>query len=158
MDLPVLLSAKKGQVVVSESAHRISTFTSELQHILSVGSEGASACQFRYPGGIANTEDDRVLIADCYNHRIQVLTMEGQFRALVGAKRNGLLQFEFPVFTMVHPNGKVLVSERDSNRTQVLNQDLAFSHSRTTCGSPREIGHGYFGMVVDSQSVSYATD
>ena len=76
----------------------------------------------------------------------------------MGAKRNGPLQFEFPVFIMVHPNGKVLVSERDSNCTQVLNQDLAFSRSLTTRGSPRGIVYGYFGMAVDSQGVIYATD
>ena len=84
--------------------------------------------------------------------------MEGQFLASVGTKGKGPLQFEDPWFIMVHPNGKVLVSEADSNRIQVLNQDLTFSHSFTTRGSPRGRFQGHFGMAVDSQGIVYVTD
>ena len=72
---------------------------------MSVGSKGASADQFLEPAGIAITEDDRVLVADCWNHRIQVLTME--FLALVGTKDKGPLQFEFPTSIVIHPNEQV---------------------------------------------------
>ena len=84
--------------------------------------------------------------------------MEGQFLASVGTKGKGPLQFERPVSIMVHPNGQVLISEAHSNRIQVLNQDLTFSHSFTTRGSPRGKGQGHFGMAVDSQGIVYVTD
>ena len=151
--------SRKGQVLISEeSTHRISIFSSEFQHIVSVGSNGVRASQFDIAGGIAITEDGRVLVADICNHRIQVLTMEGQFIASVGTKGKGPLQFNFPLSIKVHPNGKVLVSERDSNRIHILNQDFTFSHLFTTHGSPRIEGEGHHGMAVDSQGIVYVTD
>ena len=151
----------RGQVVVSEinaPSSQISIFSSELHPVMSVGSTGSGANQFLGPVGVAITDDDHILVADCFNHRIQVLTMEGQFLASVGTKGKGPLQFEFPVFILIHPNGQMFVSERDSNRIQVLNQDLTYSHSFTTHGPPREEQEGHCGMAVDSQGVVYVTD
>ena len=58
-------------MVVSErGADCISIFSSELEQIMSVRSEGAGAYQFHRPRGIAITNDSRVLVVDKKNYRI----------------------------------------------------------------------------------------
>ena len=114
---------------------------------MSVGLKGTGADQFIAPVGIAITDDDRILIADCVNHHVQVLTVHGQFLTSVGTEGKGPLQFEFPLAILVHPNGQVLVSGKDGNRIQALNQDLTFSHSIHVCGPPRGVVEGQVIMV-----------
>ena len=93
-------------VFSEQETHCISIISSELQNIASVGSEGAGACQIKYPSGIAITEDDHVLVADCWNDRIQVLTMEGQSLASVGIKGKEPQQLNSQCPLLFIPMGK----------------------------------------------------
>ena len=141
----VAVSSRGKVVVCLYGAGAISIFNSELLQNTSVGSRGAGAYQFAGPTGIAITNDDCVLVADCFNHRIQVLTIEGHFITSIGTRGKGPLQFEFPLSVLVHPNGQIFRTKQQSYsspqpRSHILS--LVYYTWITKKKVGRSLGHG----------------
>ena len=83
-------------IVSDTGAGCLDIFSSELQKLFSVELHGKDPNHLSGPDGIAMTDGDLILLADCNNHPIYVLTMEGQFLASVGTAAKEPLRLKPP--------------------------------------------------------------
>ena len=122
-----------GNIIVVESeAHRVTILDKEGNEMKSFGSKGTKRGQFRFPKGVALSNDKHILVSD--EHRLQKLTFDGICVKSVGRdeKGNGQLQFYLPQGIAVHPTtGYILVCDSMNNRIQVFDNDLVFLHTIT---------------------------
>ena len=122
-----------GDIVVVEcEAHRVTILDKEGNEVKSFGSKGTKRGQFRFPKGVALSNDKHILVSD--EHRLQKLTFNGICVKSVGRdeKGNGQLQFYLPKGIAVHPStGYILVCDSMNNRIQVFDNDLVFLHTIT---------------------------
>jgi len=58
--------------VTGWESHRLYKFNSDGKLVNSVGGEGTSTKQFKYPCGIVVSKDYKLFVCDRDNHRIQV--------------------------------------------------------------------------------------
>ena len=136
---------QRGEIIVIEnSGHCISIFSSIGEKIRTFGSEGSAQGQFNCPRGVAVDGDGNILVAS--NHCIQKFTASGKFLTAVGQCGNKHLEFKYPVGVAVnHRNRKVYICDRGKHQIQILNADLTFSSSFGRCGS----GDGQFNYPCD---------
>ena len=155
-----LAIVRNGNLIVAERNMDCITIIDSTTNmtIRKVGELGSKQEQFKYPRGVAVTQNDRVIVSDFGNHRLQVLTAEGAFIATVGTKGLRPLQFDRPMDVAVHCSGRIYVSECGNNRVQVLNADLGYSHCFGTKGAqPGELNHPR-GIAVDVDGMVYVSD
>lgn len=92
----------------------------------------AANAQFRFPSGLAQLPDRRVLVADAGNHRIRVLSADLQKVDTVAGDgeeghRDGAAEqarFSLPSAVALLPDRRVLVADYGNNRIRVLSADL----------------------------------
>ena len=128
------------------------------EKIISFGQFGSQPGQFKYPQGVAVTQDGNIVVADSYNHRLQVLTMEGTFVSAVGSMGTQPLQFNNPIDVAVHHNGKIFVIDERNYRVQVLNPDLTYSHSFGKEGDRPGEFDTLQGVTIDSVGNVYVAE
>ena len=146
-------------IVVENSGHCISIFSSIGEKIRTFGSKGSAQGQFNEPRGVAVDGDGNILVADENNHRIQKFTAGGKFLTTVGQRGNKHLEFSHPFGVAVnHRNRKVYICDKGNHRIQILNADLTFSSSFGSYGS----GDGQFNIpwdvALDSTGKVYVAD
>jgi sugar lactone lactonase YvrE len=100
------------------------------------GKTGDAPGEFRYPGGMLISPDNRLYVADQTNHRIQVLDLEGRFLATWG--KHGTKPGEFggntniksraggPDFVAQDKQGSIYTTEAMDGRVQKFTADGAF--------------------------------
>ena len=88
-------------VKVNDEHIRGSPFTTRVKPfhvkpVLSFGKRGSGDGMFQYPLGVAVSDKDEILIADCVNHRVQVFDSNGTFLRSFGHKGKNAGEFNRP--------------------------------------------------------------
>ena len=151
---------QRGEIIVVEnSEHSISIFSSIGEKLRSLGTYGSGHGRFNKPHGMAVDDDGNILVADTYNNRIQKVTINGKFITAVGKKGSQPLEFVSPVAIAFHPKSKkVYIVDNNNHRIQILNSDLTFSGSFGSCGSDDGQFHYPQGLAFDSAGNVYVAD
>ena len=145
-----------GDIVVAEYvAHCITIFNKEGKKVRSFGTRGTKEGQFKYPRGVAITNDKHILVTD--EHRLQKVTFDGVYVQSVGSSEsgNGQLHFHYP--HGVHPTtGLVFVADSWNNRIQVFNSDLTYARSITLHGD-KQLNEPH-DVSIDSNGYVYVAE
>ena len=112
-------------VKVNEEHIRGSPFTTSLKpfHVKTVlcfGEEGSREGMFKNPLGVAVTDKDEILVADCLNHRVQVFDSNGTFLRSFGHKGENVGEFNRPFGIATDKDRKIFVADKDNHRVQIF--------------------------------------
>ena len=112
-------------VKVNEEHIRGSPFTTSVKPfhvkpILCFGEGGSGDGMFQYPLGVAVTDKDEMLVADCLNHRVQVFDSNGTILRSFGHKGENAGEFNRPFAIATDKNRKIFVADRDNHRVQMF--------------------------------------
>ena len=112
-------------VKVNEEHIRGSPFTTSLKpfHVKTVlcfGEEGSGEVMFKNPLGVAVTDKDEILVADCLNHRVQVFDSNGTFFRSFGHKGENVGEFNRPFGIATDKDRKIFVADKDNHRVQIF--------------------------------------
>ena len=121
-------------VKVNEEHIRGSPFTTSVKPfhvkpILCFGEGGSGDGMFQYPLGVAVTDKDEILVADCLNHRVQVFDSNGTFLRSFGHEGKNAGEFNRPDGLAIDRDGNIFVADRNNDRVQI------FSRGETYLGS-----------------------
>ena len=151
---------KNEQLIVAENGnHCITVYDKEGKKVRSLGSEGKKEGQFKFPRGVAVTNDSHILVTD--NHRLQKLTPQGQCVMSVGSSEpgSGPLQLNTPNSIAIHPTTcQIYVADSGNHRIQVINDDFTYSHSFGIKGTaPGQLKYPC-GVALDAAGSVYVAD
>ena len=112
-------------VKVNEEHIRGSPFTTSVKPfhvkpVLSFGEEGSGDGMFKNPLGMAVTDKDEILVADCENHRVQVFDSNGTFLRSFGHKGENAGKFNLPFGIATDKDRKIFVAYSDNHRVQIF--------------------------------------
>ena len=112
-------------VKVNEEHIRGSPFTTSVKPfhvkpILCFGEGGSGDGMFQYPLGVAVTDKDEILVADCLNHRVQVFDSNGTFLRSFGHKGVNAGEFKFPYGIAINKDRNIYVADNKNHRIQIL--------------------------------------
>ena len=112
-------------VKVNEEHIRGSPFTTSVKPfhvkpILCFGEGGSGDGMFKYPLGVAVTDKDEILVADCLNHRVQVFDSNGTFLRSFGNKGENAGEFNRPFGIATDKDRKIFVADQDNHRVQIF--------------------------------------
>ena len=115
----------KLHVKVNEEHIRGSPFTLSVKpfHVkpdFSFGKQGSGDGMFQYPLGVAVTDRDEILVADCVNHRVQVFNSNGTFLRSFGHKGENAVEFNRPFGIAIDKDRKIFVADQDNHRVQIF--------------------------------------
>ena len=115
----------KVYVKVNEEHIRGSPFTTSVKpfHVKTVlcfGEEGSAEGMFKNPLGVAVTDKDEILVADCLNHRVQVFDSNGTFLRSFGHKGENVGEFNRPFGIATDKDRKISVADKDNHRVQIF--------------------------------------
>ena len=152
----IALNTKNNKIYVTDCCnHRIQVLNSDLTFSTTLGKEGESKGQFKYPSGITCDSAGKVYVADFGNHRVQVFIAEGKFLRMFGKCGKGRGELNWPTGITLDPSSKhVYISESNNHRISVFTCEGQFV---TSFGadverfSPR-------GLAVDNCGVVYVCD
>ena len=121
-------------VKVNEEHIRGSPFTTSVKPfhvkpVLCFGEGGSGDGMFQYPLGVAVTDKDEILVADCLNHRVQVFDSNGTFLRSFGHEGKNAGEFNRPDGLAIDRDGNIFVADRNNDRVQI------FSRGETYLGS-----------------------
>ncbi|CAH3187255.1 unnamed protein product [Porites evermanni] len=113
-------------VKVNEEHIRGSPFTTSVKpfHVkpfLCFGEQGSGDGMFKNPLGVAVTDKDEILAADCENHRVQVFDSNGTFLRSFGHKGENAGEFNRPFAIATDKDKKIFVADRENHRVQIFN-------------------------------------
>ena len=112
-------------VKVNEEHIRGSPFTMSVKpfHVkpaLCFGEKGSGDGMFKNPLGVAVTDKDEIVVADCLNHRVQVFDSNGTFLRSFGHKGENAGEFKNPTGIAINKDRNILVSEYYNHRVQIF--------------------------------------
>ena len=113
---------------VNEEHIRGSPFTTSVKpfHVkpdLSFGKQGSGDGMFQYPLGVAVTDKDEIVVADCANHRVQVFDSNGTFLRSFGHKGENAGEFNRPFGIAIDKDRKIFVADQDNHRVQIFSSE-----------------------------------
>ena len=151
---------KNEQLIVAENGnHCITVYDKEGKKVRSFGPEGTKTGRFKFPCGVAVTNDGHILVTD--NHRLQKVTPQGQCVTSVGSSEpgSGPLQFNCPRSIAIHPTTcQIYVVDSGNHRIQVINDDFTYSHSFGVEGTaPGQLNYPR-GVALDAAGSVYVAD
>ena len=112
-------------VKVNEEYIRGSPFTTSvkpfhIKPVLCFGEEGSCDGMFKYPKGMAVTDKDEILVADCENDRVQVFDSNGTFLRSFGHRGKNAGEFNRPFGIATDKDRKIFVADQDNHRVQIF--------------------------------------
>ena len=112
-------------VKVNEEHIRGSPFTTSVKPfhvkpVLCFGEKGSGERMFKAPLGVAVTDNDEILVADCLNHRVQVFDSNGTFLRSFGNKGENAGEFNRPFGIATDKDRKIFVADQDNHRVQIF--------------------------------------
>ena len=112
-------------VKVNEEYIRGSPFTTSvkpfhIKPVLYFGEEGSCDGMFKYPKGMAVTDKDEILVADCENHRVQVFDSNGTFLRSFGREGKNAGEFKYPVGVAINKDRNIFVVENGNHKVQIF--------------------------------------
>ena len=112
-------------VKVNDEHIRGSPFTTSVKPfhvkpVLCFGEGGSGDGMFKNPLGVAVTDKDEIVVADCLNHRVQVFDSNGTFLRSFGDKGENAGEFDCPFAIVTDKDRKIFVADRDNDRVQMF--------------------------------------
>ena len=92
----------------------------QVKPVLSFGKQGSGDGMFNTPYGVAVSDRDEIVVADCYNHRVQVFDSNGTFLRSFGHKGENAGEFIYPNGIAIDNDKKVFVADMGNHRVQIL--------------------------------------
>ena len=92
----------------------------QVKPVLSFGKQGSADGMFKLPTGVAVTDKDEIVVADCANHRVQVFDSNGTFLRSFGHKGENAGEFNFPIGVATDKDRQIFVADRDNHRIQIF--------------------------------------
>ena len=90
----------------------------QVKPVLSFGKEGLGDGMFKYPRGVAVSDRDEIVVADCVNNRVQAFDSNGTFLRSFGHKGKNAGEFSFPHGIAINKDRNIFVADRDNHRVQ----------------------------------------
>ena len=142
-------------VKVNDEHIRGSPFTTRVKPfhvkpVLCFGEGGSGDGMFKNPLGVAVTDKDEIVVADCLNHRVQVFDSNGTFLRSFGHKGKNAGEFKNPTGIAIDKDRKILVSECYNHRVQILSWEGRHLGSFGGQGSLDSQLSYPFGLSLDS--------
>ena len=92
----------------------------QVKPVLSFGKKGSGDGMFEYPVGVAVSDRDEIVVADCGNHRVQVFDSNGTFLRSFGHKGENDGEFKYPVGLAINKDRQIFVADLDNHRIQIF--------------------------------------
>ena len=92
----------------------------QVKPVLCIGKQGSDEGMFNYPYGVAVSDRDEIVVADCHNHRVQVFVSNGTFLRSVSNKGKNAGQLTYPVGLAINKDRQIFVAENGNHRIQIL--------------------------------------
>ena len=92
----------------------------QVKPVLSFGKEGSGDGMFTFPYGVAVSDGDEILVADCANHRVQVFDSNGTFLRSFGHEGENAGEFKCPVGIAIGKDRNIFVADSDNHRVQIF--------------------------------------
>ena len=142
-------------VKVNEEHIRGSPFTTivkpfHAKPVLCFGEEGSGNGMFKNPLGVAVTDKDEILVADCLNHRVQVFDSNGTFLRSFGHKGEKAGEFNRPFGIAINKDRKIFVADQDNHRVQIFSWEGRYLNSFGGQGSLNSQLSSPWGLSLDS--------
>ena len=142
-------------VKVNEEHIRGSPFTTSLKpfHVKTVlcfGEEGSGEGMFKNPLGVAVTDKDEIVVADCCNHQVQVFDSNGTFLRSFGHKGENAGEFNRPFGIATDKDRKIFVADKDNHRVQIFSWEGRHLGSFGGKGSLESQLSNPWGLSLDS--------
>ena len=142
-------------VKVNEEHIRGSPFTTSVKPfhvkpVLCFGEGGSGDGMFQYPLGVAVTDKDEILVADCLNHRVQVFDSNGTFLRSFGHKGENVGEFNRPFGIATDKDRKIFVADKDNHRVQIFSWEGGHLGSFGGKGSLDSQLSNPWGLSLDS--------
>ena len=146
----------RGEMIVSEFfGHQIAIFDIRGQRIRTIGSEGDSAEQMRFPAGVAIDDMDNIYVSS--KHKLQKFTSSGELIKCVGQRGSKEGEFNDLRGLALH-NNQVYVCDRNNHRIQVFDLDLNFIRSIGSYGKGRGEFDAPFDVKFDTDGCMYVAE
>ena len=112
-------------VKVNEEHIRGSPFTTSVKSfhakpVLCFGEKGSGDGMFKNPLGVAVTDKDEIVVADCLNHRVQVFDSNDTFLRSFGRQGKKTGEFKRPFGIAIDKDRKIFVADQDNHRVQIF--------------------------------------
>ena len=88
--------------------------------VLSFGKEGSGDGMFKNPFGVAVTDRDEIMVADCKNHRVQVFDSDGTFLRSFGHEGQNAGELNIPTGIATDKDRNIFVAEYGTHRVQIF--------------------------------------
>ena len=88
--------------------------------VLSFGKEGSGDGMFKNPFGVAVTDRDEIMVADCKNHRVQVFDSNGTFLRSFGHEGQNAGELKIPTGIATDKDSNIFVAEYGTHRVQIF--------------------------------------
>ena len=122
----------------------------QVKPVLSFGKQGSGDGMFKYPYGVAVSDGDEIVVADCNNHRVQVFDSDGTFLRSFGHKGENDGEFIYPTGIAINKDRQIFVADSDNNRIQILSWEGRHLDSFGGQGSLDSHLSGTWGLSLDS--------
>ena len=87
---------------------------------LCFGEKGSGDGMFKNPLGVAVTDKDEIVVADCLNHRVQVFDSNGTSLRSFGHKGENVGELNRPFGIAIDKERKIFVADQDNHRVQIF--------------------------------------
>jgi len=141
----------KGNIIISDSNHRIQIFDSAGKFISTFRSNGNENGQFNYPHGITINSKGNILVCDRENFRIQIFDSEGKFISAFGSNGNGNGQFKNPWGICVDKNDNIYVCDFNNHRIQIFGSEGKFLSRFGSFGNDNGQFNSPIGITINSK-------
>ena len=122
----------------------------QVKPVLSFGKQGSGDGMFKFPYGVAVSDGDEIVVADCNNHRVQVFDSNGTFLRSFGHKGENDREFIYPTGIAINKDRQIFVADSDNNRIQILSWEGRHLDSFGGQGSLDSHLSGPWGLSLDS--------
>ena len=102
----------------SPFATRVKSF--HAKPVLCFGEKGSGDGMFKNPLGVAVTDKDEIVVADCLNHRVQVFDSNDTFLRSFGRQGKKTGEFNRPFGIAIDKDRKIFVADQDNHRVQIF--------------------------------------
>ena len=114
------LSVKVNGEHISCSPFTVIVKPFQVKPVLSFGKEGSGDGMFKSPLGVAVSDGDEIVVADCKKHRVQVFDSNSTFLRSFGHKGENAGEFNQPYGIAIGNDGKIFVADRGNHRVQIF--------------------------------------
>ena len=92
----------------------------QVKPVLSFAKGGSGDGMFNYTMGVAVSDGDEIVVADCHNHRVQVFDSHGTFLKSVGHKGEHAGELTYPVGVAIDKHRNIFVADNGNDRIQIF--------------------------------------